>query len=167
MIRPAPTRSPGFRNEVLGRSCAFTFVELVIVMAIAAIIGAIALPRYAQAISHYRLANACNRIAADINAARSLAMATSQSQTIAFNSTTNSYTVTGLTSLANNGAAYSVNLTGDTYGTAITGAIFGSSQPNVTFDVYGNPNFPGFIYLTCGGVPKIVSVDAAGKVAIQ
>lgn len=148
------------------RFAAFTFIELLIVMVVVGIVGAIALPRYGRAVSHYRLTGALNRVVADINAARSSAMATSKNQTITFNAGANTYTITGLASLENNGSAYTANLSAEPYKTAISVVSFGASLQTVTFDSYGTPDNAGSISLACGSVVKSVAVDATGKVTL-
>ncbi len=163
------TRARQHRSRMIyhPRSCdAFTFIELVAVMVIVTTLGAIALPRYARAVSHYRLTSSINRVVADINAVRSLAMATSKTQTITFNATTDTYTATGLASLENNGATYKANLTAEPYKTDISAVSFGASLQTVTFDTYGMPDNAGTVSLICGGVTKSVAVDATGKVTV-
>lgn len=150
-----------------GRFAAFTLIELVIVTVIVAIVGSIALPRYAKAVAHYRLNSALNRVVADITAARSLAMATSKKQTVTFNAGGNSYTVSGLVSLENNGSIYTANLSAEPYKTDITLVSFGFFQQTISFDAYGTPDNAGVLFLACGGVSKSIHVDGnTGKASI-
>jgi len=153
----------GLKNRPASRA-AFTFIELLLVMIITVTIGAIALPRYARAVSHYRLTSSLSRVAADINAARALAMATSQNRTITFNTSNSTYTVPGLVSLENNGSTYTANLGAEPYKTTISTVNFGASLQTVTFDTYGTPDNSGLVSLTCGSVTKNVAVDVTGKV---
>ena len=144
----------------------FTLIELVIVMVIVSTVGAIAIPRYGRAVAHYRLSSSLNRVVADINAARSLAMATSKTQTITFSAFSNTYTVTGLKSLENNPSIYTTNLSAEPYNANITFVSFGFLQQTVSFDAYGTPDNSGTIQLICGGVTKGIWVDATGKAVV-
>jgi prepilin-type N-terminal cleavage/methylation domain-containing protein len=154
---------PGKRQYRSG----FTLIELLMVVSIVALIGAIAIPKYAVAASHYRLASTLNRLVADIGATRSLAMATGKSQTITFNAAANTYTITGMTSLENPFGAYAVNLNAEPYKTDITQVNFGLSRQTVTLDAYGAPDFAGYVTVSCGGVTKSVYVDGTtGKATI-
>lgn len=148
------------------RFVAFTLIELIMVTVIITIVGAVALPRYATAVAHYRLSGALNRVVTDIGAARSLAMAASKAQTITFNTPGNSYTVTGMTSLENNVSPYTVSLNAEPYKASILAVNFGAMKQTVTFDAYGTPDNSGLISLSCGGVTKSVAVDAGGKVTL-
>ena len=159
------SRFPRIRWQAGSDNCrapsvaAFTLIELVIVMVIVGIVGAIALPRYAQAISHYRLSSALNRIVADIAAARALAMATSQKQTITFNTNTKTYTITGLASLDNKSPSYTVDLKVEPYKSDLSFVSFGFFQQTLSFDAYGTPDNAGSISLVSGGVTKWVMVE--------
>src|SRR5438309_1107131 len=102
-----------------------TLIELVVVLLIIGIIGAVAVPGYSAATSNYRADAASRRIAADLALAQATARATSLSQTITFNSSANSYQVSGLRSLDNPAATYAVNLGAEPYGATLTSASFG------------------------------------------
>ena len=56
----------------------FTLIELVIVMVIIGVVGAIALPRFSQATARQQLDAAANRLASDLELAQARARASSQ-----------------------------------------------------------------------------------------
>src|SRR5687767_1140695 len=63
---------------------ALTLVEMVLVVAITALISAIALPRYANSIARYRAESAARRVAADLALAQNSASTTGRPQSIVF-----------------------------------------------------------------------------------
>ncbi len=152
-----------------GRGAAFALIEVVIVIIIMAIFGAMAMPRYAGAIGHYRVDAAAKRIAADIALARGQAMTSSVSQGVAFNASAETYTLANMPSLDNRSANYIVNLAAEPYKVNLVSALFGSgNQATLTFDVYGAPDNGGTIIVTYGSAKKTITVDAVnGKVTIQ
>src|SRR3954469_1258777 len=96
---------------------AFTMVELVMAMAIMAILAAIAIPRYASAISSYRARAAAQRIVHDLAQVQSLARTTSSSQTIVFSTT--GYQISNLRDLDTASTTYAVQLSAEPYKAAI------------------------------------------------
>jgi prepilin-type N-terminal cleavage/methylation domain-containing protein len=146
----------------------FTLLELLVVVTVVAIVGKIALPRYANAVANARLNAALNRITADINMARSQAMTTSAPITISFNSNANTYTISGIKSLDNRSANYTVNLGSDPYYADLTSVSFGASLQSVTFDAYGVPDNSGLFTIYAGKAYKSISIEATtGKVSVQ
>src|SRR5665213_3774565 len=144
----------------------YTLVELIIVLAILVALWGIAAPRYSNSICLHRSEEAARRIAADLNLARSQAQMTSKSQTIAFDTTHNTYTMTGVTGLDNKSANYTVNLAADPYDCTLVSVNFNSAA-KVTFDQFGSADNSGQIIVQCGGIQTTVTLESsAGKATV-
>ena len=76
----------------------FTIIELVMAIAIMAIIAAIAVPAYTRSNDYYELEFAARQIKANVHAAQQLAQTTSQMQPILFDTTANEYVIPGVRS---------------------------------------------------------------------
>src|SRR5438093_1386153 len=72
-------RHPNRRLSRGGRR-AFTIADIVLVTAIIAVLGAIAVPRYSLALARYRVAAAGQRVAADLSLAQTAGRTTSAGQ---------------------------------------------------------------------------------------
>jgi prepilin-type N-terminal cleavage/methylation domain-containing protein len=138
---------------------AFSLVELVLVLAIVAVVSAIAIPRYGNSITKYRLDAAARRIITDFAQARSQAMTTSQSQTIVFTTATSTYQIAGVTGLDVKTAPYAVDLRLDPYQATLVSASFGGSS-TATFDAYGAAAAGGTVVIQVGGTQKTITLDA-------
>ncbi|MFN9972414.1 MAG: GspH/FimT family pseudopilin [Phycisphaerae bacterium] len=146
---------------------AFSLLELIVVLAIVAILGAIAAPRYSLALQRYRLEMAANRVASDINLARSLARAKGSTATISFTASTSTYAIAGLTSTDRSGEAFGVDLSREPFGVAIQSVDFAGTS-TLTIRGYGVPTNGGMVRLTRGALTKVVTVaSGSGEVSIQ
>src|SRR5438045_1817091 len=101
---------------------AFSLIELLLVMATLTIFGAIAAPRYASAVAHYRADAASKRVAADLAFAMSRARATSKPITIVFTTASNSYQMATVPNPLTGAAIYTVNLASAPYNATIVSA---------------------------------------------
>lgn len=72
MVRLVPTRRYG---AGLGRAGGFTLVELMVTVAVVAIVGAIAAPAFANMVRHNRLVSSSNEMIAALQLARAEALA--------------------------------------------------------------------------------------------
>ena len=137
------------------------------VLAIIAILGAIAAPRYAMSVERYRLEMAANRVAADIELARSLARARGATATISFATSSSTYTIAGLTSTDRTGEAFGVDLTRDPFGVTIQSVDFAGTN-TLTIRGFGVPSSGGTVRLRRGASSKVVSVAVGtGEVSVQ
>ncbi|MFG0331481.1 MAG: GspH/FimT family pseudopilin [Phycisphaerales bacterium] len=152
---------------------AFSLVELVIVLVILSAISAIAIPRYSDQVDRYRLDATRNRIAADLEYARSIALAESRSVKITFDEAAESYQIDGAASLKGAGTAHLVDLTEEPYRADISGVSFddptdGADPLNeLTFDGFGQPDSGGKLTVQAGGVSGDVVVDGdTGEITV-
>ena len=139
----------------------YSFLELIILLAICGIMAAIAFPRMANATNRYRLDFAARRIVSDLERARSNARLTGVTQTVAFDLTLHRYTVSGNT----NGLAAGtlVDLTSDPTNAKLSSANFAGSTPttSISFDVYGQPTSGGTVVISAGASSRTITLDAA------
>jgi prepilin-type N-terminal cleavage/methylation domain-containing protein len=138
--------------------CAFSMIELVIVILIMSIFGAVAAPKFFDSLLFHRVESAVRRVKADIDYARQRARLTSTTQTVTFNGS--SYTVSGIKSLDLNSSTYTVDLTRTPYTLDSATANFGGTQV-LTFDGYGSPTSGGTVVLTAKAHQCTITVDGA------
>jgi prepilin-type N-terminal cleavage/methylation domain-containing protein len=139
-------------------SSGYTLIETIIVMAILVILAAIGAPHVSNATNRYKAELAARQIAADLNLARAHAKASSSPQTVSFNPSTNSYTMTGIESLDGRSPNYTLNLSADPYRSMLVSANF-KGTPQVTFDAYGSADNGGTIIVQCAGIQNTVTLE--------
>ena len=148
------------------RAAGNTMLELLCALGIIAAMAAAGTPKFARSIAARRADSAARRVAADIEWLRAAARLTSTSQSMTFNTSTNSYSLAGFTSPDVPGAAYSVNLASSTYKSTMTSVSFAGST-SLSFSGYGVPSSGGTVSLKSGKTTRTVTVDAAGVVTWQ
>jgi type IV fimbrial biogenesis protein FimT len=136
-------------QEVTG----FTLIEMLATIGIAGILVGIAVPRFYALLPGIRLASAARQVATDLQLARMRAISQHANQTVAFNTTTATYTF-GTTDTRNLSQLYP--------GTTITSVSAG----NPTFTTTGTAAAQTTITLSNGGVTKQVLVTTIGRVNI-
>lgn len=162
MMRHDPTR-----HAMRHRRHGFTLVEVVLVVVIAGLIGAIAVPRYAQSLTRYSADAAAQRLVADLNYARNRAAARSKAVVVNFDPATDTYTLDGLDDPDHPGQTYATDLQQNPYSADITTADF-AGRAYFTFDGYGKPTSSGVVTLNAGDRTIQVGVSAAtGEAAIR
>jgi Tfp pilus assembly protein FimT len=156
-------------RNILHRRAGVTLIDMVVVLSILAVLGAVALPTYSLSLTRYRVAAAANRIAADLSLAQTVARTTSAGQTVTFTLASNSYQFSnyagplGGTAQAN----YTVSLATDPYQASFSAVNFNSTTA-LTYDRFGQPSSGGTIVVQVGTAQKTITVDAnTGKVAVQ
>ena len=151
------------------RRGAFTVIELVLVIATIAVLSAIAVPRYADALARYRADLAAKRVAADLMLARANARTTGTPQVVDFAAPADGYTLTGMPAPDGGAGDYAVRLSDEPYGAALDAVSFGDPPAtSVTFDRYGAPNVSGGVVVKAGRYQKTVSIDVvSGKAVIN
>lgn len=156
-----------FRKAQAETRRGFTLVDLTITVLIMGLVAATASPKFAALLTSYTAEAAARRVAADLNYAASAAAQTSQSVTVTFDVSGDSYSVAGVDSPDHPGAAWVVSLTTGGTNVDLVSADFAASQ-TVTFNAYGRPNNPGSIILSSGSDSATIVVDAAtGRATLQ
>jgi prepilin-type N-terminal cleavage/methylation domain-containing protein len=148
------------------RNSGFTLIEVLLVLAIVAIFGAVAAPRYGRAAGRYRADLAARRVVADLRLAQSCAKAASAARTVSFSTATNQYQLLNVPSADGVSGDYRVVLSSEPYRADLVSANFnGSSQ--VVFSGWGLPNNGGTVVVSAGAQQRTVVVDGGtGRVSI-
>ena len=148
-------------------NCGFNLFELVMVLAIVAVLGAIAVPRYALATARYRADAAARRIVADLALARAKAYGSSVSKTVTFDLETNSVTIPGVRGLKSASVDYVTRFDDDPYRAKLVSADFGEDTV-VVFDIYGRPDSSGQVVVESGKIRKTIVLDPdTGEASVQ
>ena len=126
----------------------FTLVELAMVLATAALLAAIAAPRYAESLRRYRLIGAAKRVAGDLQRAPSAAIAGGAPVSLSFNLVSELYTIDGAKALDAAGDLETIDLKSG-YSINLYTASFGG-QAALEFSGFGVPSASGSIELRSG-----------------
>jgi prepilin-type N-terminal cleavage/methylation domain-containing protein len=170
--------TPWNRRRAFSR--AFSLVELVMVLVIAGVIAAIAVPRMSGSIGRQRALAAARRVAADLETARTAAMAGSASRKVVFSPARSAYGTPGMTgTLDQRSTIYLVDLTRPPYNASLAAANFNDSASlkwagvydsdaaqEVVFDGFGRPDSTGWVFVSSGGVYYKVTLDATGRTQV-
>ena len=163
-------RRSAFTVQRARATCAprgFSLLELVMVLAVIAMVSAIAVPRYAGAAAQYRVEAAARRIASDLAAARSASRNGGSSQTVTFSVDDASYELPGVTDPDRPSLPYAVRLSEAPYEVRMPSADFGG-LPSVTFDGFGMPDRAGSVVVEVGDRRRTVTLNAVtGKAQIE
>lgn len=160
---------PSLRSRGLTRR-GFTLIDLTLTMFIIGLFAAIAMPRYGELVTRFRLQAAADRVAADLQFARHQAKLQGSSQSVVFDTAANRYELTGLKDLDHPENPYAVGFSQDGSTTTLTSVSFGASGADalIVFDIYGRPDFGGSLVIEADGHQRTISVDGTtGAVEIQ
>ncbi len=139
---------------------AFSLVEVLLVLTIATVVAAIAVPRYAQALARYRAEVAAHRIADDLTLARRDARASGRSRTVVFDVSNDRVTIATIDDLDDPADPYRLDLRESPYEADLLSAGFGGDA-QVVFDGYGQADSGGTAVVAVGGNQRTVTLDAA------
>ena len=142
-------------------------LELVLVLAIFAVLAAIAAPKYAASACRYRADAAARRIVADMSLARSKAYQSSRSMTVTFDLAANQAKIPGLPGLKSPTSDFATIFSDEPYRARLISADF-SGNPAVVFDIFGMPDSAGQIVIEVGDARRTIVLDGlTGKAAVQ
>jgi prepilin-type N-terminal cleavage/methylation domain-containing protein len=137
---------------------AFSLIELVLVLTIISILAAVAVPRYAGALSRYRADAAARRVVADLSYARQAARSSSTSVTVMFKTLQDRIEMESVQDLDDSSSAWVTDLGGRPFRADLVSADF-SGIKKVVYDGYGQPDSGGFVVLAVGSETRTVVVD--------
>ena len=148
---------------------AFTLVELVVCLAILAIVAAIAAPRYGASIARYRAELAAKRIVADLELIRSRARAQGSYESATFYASGEYYRMISDPDLNDSTKEYVVYLNEAPYRADIVEVSFRSGTRNyMRYGNYGHPYWGGYVTVRAGDVERTVVVDPdSGEAYVQ
>ncbi len=146
------------------RHTGFTLLDLMMAIAIIAIVASIATPRYANALTRYRADAAARRVAADFQLARQTAKSTSSSRTVTFDAANHSYVIPNVREFDTAGTMYRVQLQDPPYQAQIVSVDLGGDW-QIIFDGFGIPDSGGLVIVQSGDYQYTVVVDPETGVA--
>lgn len=140
------------------RRRAATYVDAVIMVFVVGILAAVTTPRFVDSLNRQRCLAAAERVRADLEYARSAAIARSRSVTVSFDVASSTCQVSEVQGLRQSSEAYATSLADTPYSASLVSADFdGASQ--VVFDQFGEPDAAGAIVVQAGTFQTTVSVD--------
>jgi prepilin-type N-terminal cleavage/methylation domain-containing protein len=144
----------------------FSLIELVLTIAIIAVLAAIAVPRFSLGASRYRADAAAGRIIADIATAQRRAHYTSSVQTLRFMPDEARYELLTMPDPDHPARAYLVQLAHEPYGARLEHVDFQDGR--LSFDGFGRSSQSGTIILTVGNERRTIRFDGpTGKAVVE
>ena len=139
---------------------AFTLIELTLVVAIIALVSAMAIPRLGNSLALRSVEGAAQRIAADMEFARAVAMRTSTSQTVLFHSgpAGGGYELVGQPDPDHPDQPYAVRLADDCFNAKFSEVNVGADF-ELVFDMYGVPDSGATLVLYVGDHTRTVRIN--------
>lgn len=145
----------------------YSLVELILVIAIMAVLSGIAIPRYGRGTNRYRAEATAKRVVAELQEAQQRARSASAPCTIAFSTSTSIITITNPTTGGVAGRTSQISLNVPPYVSTIRSATFGSGS-SLTFSGYGKPSNAGTIVVGSGTELKTITLSAVtGATAVN
>ena len=156
---------PSESGDRCSRRGAFTLIELILTLVIVGLAASVAAPRYASALSRYRLDMAAGRVAADLRRAGEHANASSTPVDVTFDLAAGRITAAGLPSLRDHSRDQVTDLTVEPYGVSITSAAF-EGRTSVGFDGFGQPRAGGAVVLGRNGQSRTIKLSTDGRIEV-
>jgi len=145
-----------------GRPRAFTLVEVMLVLAIIAVLAGIAVPRFSSALYRHRVNQAVYRLAADLDRARAEARAGSSTRRVTFDKVNHTYRITGIRDLNTTAIGHEVDLAAEPYRCKIQDVWITSGNAYIEFNGYGAVDSNCVVRVYCGDYQRDVSVNIDG-----
>lgn len=156
--RPAgPCRRVGRAVRLSAR--AFSLIELLMVMIMMGVIGAMAVPRYQNSLAKYRVDSSANRLIAELERARETARAGSVTIKATVKTSDSTCSFTGVKSLDLKSGTTVIEFNKDPYSTKIRATTYAVGGA-LTLDAWGQVATAGTIDLVSGGEARRVHVEA-------
>lgn len=174
-MAPRPPAARRFALPGPRATAAFTLLELVIVILIIGIITAVAQPRFASALSNYRVEAAANRLAADLGYASSMARVSSRPVIVRFyadgDGSLHYYRFDGLADPHVPGRPSDPDQPSTWYTVWLNEEPYDSQWVEmpamIEFDIYGLPDRDAQWVIRCGSRQRTVScVRSTGKASV-
>jgi prepilin-type N-terminal cleavage/methylation domain-containing protein len=175
-LRALPSHGLTLRSRVFTRrSCAFTLVEILIVVMIISTLAAAAIPSMSATMTHMRADALAREIATDMRYAQMLAVKTGIRHRISFWPPGEAYAVrfegSGWELCTHPVTKKSWRIVLDEHsrytGLTLKEATFGSDA-NIIFDAYGAPDTGGYVSFGLGDVTRTITVaPLSGKITID
>jgi prepilin-type N-terminal cleavage/methylation domain-containing protein len=176
LTKPDQRPTPRNRSRAFSRP-GFSLIELVLVLFIAGILGAIAAPRVWATNGRARAHASAKRVAADLEYARSQAVTTSAPVTVYFSAARSAYGIPGWNSpLDSRQTTYVVDLSASPFQSSIAAVSFGDAASTrwsdifeadpvqkVVFDGFGKPDSSGWLVVSSAGILYAVALDVSGR----
>ena len=129
------------------------------VMVILAMLGMIAIPRYAAFTATEQLEGAARRLTADLSLAQRQARRSSASQTVSFNVAQSRYQLIGMKHPDHPNLPFDICVGDEPYRARIVSASFGGDA-TLVYDGFGKPDSGGQIVIAVGAYQKTIQVDS-------
>jgi len=133
-------------------------VEVVFVVAILGILGALSLPRYAEFVARQQTDAAARRLVSDLALAQRHARLTSSPQRVVFSVGGSVYQLPDMKDPDRRTEDYAVDLSRDPYRAVIIAASLGADT-EIIYDGFGAADSPGVIILGVGRYRQVITVD--------
>ncbi|MCA9069583.1 MAG: GspH/FimT family protein [Planctomycetaceae bacterium] len=135
-----------------------SLIDVTVTILVMGIFAAVAIPRFADSMHHYRTETAADKVRADLNYARKLAVARSTDVTVEFDTVADNYTLVGIGHPDRVGQSYVVQLNQNPYQSDLASASFGGGS-TIVFDAFGTPDNGGTVTVQAGAYSQTVTVD--------
>ena len=147
------------------RSRAFTLMELIIVIVIISVTAAVAIPRMSGASSRYRVDAAVQQLLADINITAAAANSASETRSIVFDASNETYVMVGRPSPSNPALNHTVSLSVEPYKVNMLGVSLGDNQLDISG--HGLLMETGQLTLAAGSTARrVVFTSGSGSVQV-